>query len=107
RQCSRDRSAGDRLQRRQPVLPAGNLGADFVVPGVPGLTLRANAAYDYGARNQKAWATPWTLYSWDGSRDANGQPVLQAGKRGFGTPQLGEGDLRSTGILLNLIAEYH
>ncbi len=85
----------------------GNLGADFVVPGVPGLTLRANAAYDYGTRNQKSWATPWTLYSWDGSRDANGQPVLQAGKRGFGTPQLGEGDLRSTGILLNLIAEYH
>ncbi|HXL33476.1 MAG TPA: TonB-dependent receptor [Gemmatimonadales bacterium] len=84
----------------------GNLGADFVVPGVRGLTLRANAAYDYGTRTSKSWATPWTLYTWDGSRDANGQPVLQAGKRGFGTPQLGEGDLRSTGILLNLIAEY-
>src|SRR5256885_4702434 len=84
-----------------------NLGAEFQVPGVQGLTLRANAAYDYGTRTQKGWATPWTLYSWDGSRDANGQPVLQAGTRGFSTPQLNEGDLRSTGTLLNVIAEYH
>jgi TonB-dependent starch-binding outer membrane protein SusC len=86
----------------------GNVGADFEVPGVSGLTLRANAAYDYGARNAKAWRTPWTLYTWDyQTRDATGQPVLQAAKRGFSTPQLNQGDLRSTGMLLNLIAEYH
>jgi len=86
----------------------GNLGADFVVPGVPGLTLRANAAYDYGTRDHKQWRTPWTLYTWDyKTRDANGQPVLQAGQRGFGNPQLGDTILRSSGILLNLVAEYH
>ena len=86
----------------------GNLGADFVVPGVPGLTLRANAAYDYGTRDHKQWRTPWTLYTWDyQTRDANGQPVLQAGRRGFDTPQLNDTILRSSGILLNLVAEYH
>ncbi len=93
--------------RDQRYYLQGNLGGDFVVPGITGLTLRANAAYDYGTRTQKAWATPWTLYTWDyQTRDANGQPVLQPAQRGFSTPQLNEGDLRSTGILLNLIAEY-
>ena len=85
----------------------GNLGGDFEVPGVRGLTLRANAAYDYGQRNEKAWRTPWTLYTWDyQTRDPSGQPVLQAAKRGFSTPQLNDYDLHSTSILLNFIGEY-
>jgi TonB-linked SusC/RagA family outer membrane protein len=85
----------------------GNLGADFKVPGVSGLTLRANAAYDTRLRNQKSWRTPWTLYTWDYvTRDANGQPVLQPATRGFSAPELNDFDLRSTDILLNFVAEY-
>ena len=72
-----------------------------------GLTVHANAYYDVGSRTDKAWRTPWTLYTWDyQTRDANGQPVLQAATRGFGTPQLNQFDLRSTSSLLNLFTEY-
>src|SRR5439155_11247083 len=85
----------------------GNLGADFKVPGVSGLTLRVNAAYDTRLRNQKSWRTPWTLYDWDRvTRDANGVPVLQAATRRFSQPELNDYDLRSTDVLLNVVAEY-
>ncbi len=85
----------------------GNLGGDWEVPGVSGLTFHANASYDVGSRTDKAWRTPWTLYTWDyQTRDANGEPVLQAATRGFSTPQLNQYDLRSTSSLLNLFAEY-
>jgi len=85
----------------------GNLGADFKVPGVPGLTLRGNAAFDQGFRNEGAWRTPWTLYTWDYvTRDASGQPVLQPATRGFSAPELNVYDLRSTSVLLNVVAEY-
>jgi TonB-linked SusC/RagA family outer membrane protein len=84
-----------------------NLGADFVVPGVKGLTLRGNVSYDLGWRNEKAWAKPWTLYTWDyATRDANGQPVLTPGSRGFPAPQLGDAYRQSSASLLNFIAEY-
>ncbi|HEX9293610.1 MAG TPA: TonB-dependent receptor [Gemmatimonadales bacterium] len=84
-----------------------NLGGDWEVPGVSGLTVHANASYDVGSRADKAWRTPWTLYTWDyQTRDANGEPVLQPALRGFGTPQLGQYDLHSTSSLLNLYAEY-
>src|SRR5437764_12565752 len=85
----------------------GNLGADFKVPGVSGLTLRVNAAYDTRFRNQKSWRTPWTLYDWDRvTRDANGVPVLQAATRGFSQPELNDFDLRSTDVLVNVVAEH-
>jgi TonB-linked SusC/RagA family outer membrane protein len=85
----------------------GNLGGDWEVPGVSGLMVHANASYDYGSRTDKAWRTPWTLYTWDyQTRDANGDPVLQAATRGFNTPQLNQYDLRSTSSLLNAYAEY-
>jgi TonB-linked SusC/RagA family outer membrane protein len=85
----------------------GNLGLDFQVPWVSGLTLRGNAAYDHRLRNQRSWRTPWTLYTWDRlTRDANGEPVLVPASRGFSAPELNEFDLRSTDILLNLVAEY-
>src|SRR5437773_5289441 len=84
-----------------------NLGGDWEVPGVSGLTLHANASYDVGSRADKAWRTPWTLYTWDyQTRDPNGEPVLQPALRGFGTPQLGQFDLHSTSSLLNVYAEY-
>jgi TonB-dependent starch-binding outer membrane protein SusC len=85
----------------------GTLGGEFKVPGIRGLTFRGTASYDVRFRNEKAWRTPWTLYTWDGqTRDVNGQPVLQAAKRGFSTPQLSQYDGRGVGILLNLVGEY-
>jgi TonB-linked SusC/RagA family outer membrane protein len=94
-----DRDGRDYLQ--------GNLGLDLEVPRIHGLTLRANAAYDYRLRNVKSWRTPWTLYTWDyKTRDANGQPVLQAASRGYSQPELNDYDHRSANIMLNLVAEY-
>src|SRR5437870_3989656 len=41
----------------------GTLGVDFKVPGISGLTLRGNAAYDNLFLSEKQWRTPWTLYT--------------------------------------------
>src|SRR5690606_855171 len=85
----------------------GNLGLDYDVPGVEGLAVRANAAYDQLFRHQKDWRTPWTLYTWDyTTRDANGEPVLQPGKRGYNAPELSQNYQQTEGILLNLVAEF-
>jgi TonB-linked SusC/RagA family outer membrane protein len=85
----------------------GNLGVDLEVPGVRGLTLRANASYDQRFRNFKRWRTPWTLYEWDKTtRDENGQPVLTPSERGYSDPELRESYERETDILLNAVATY-
>ena len=85
----------------------GNLGVDITVPGVEGLTVRGNAAYDEMFRYQKQWRTPWTLYTWDyTTRDENGEPVLTPGQRGYSSPELSQTDYRETDILLNLVAQY-
>src|SRR5437588_5383624 len=85
----------------------GTLGVDFKVPGISGLTLRGNAAYDNLFRSEKQWRTPWTLYTWaNQARDANGQPILLAASRGYSTPELNQNARRGTSILLNLVAEY-
>lgn len=85
----------------------GNLGFDITVPGVDGLTFRANAAYDEMFRYQKQWRTPWTLYTWDYvTRDENGEPVLTPAQRGFSDPELSQTDYRDTDVLLNLVAQY-
>lgn len=85
----------------------GTLGLDFAVPGVEGLTLRGNASYDQLFRYRKQWRTPWTLYTWDyTTRDANGDPLLQPGSRGYNAPELDQYDERNNGVLLNLVAEF-
>jgi TonB-linked SusC/RagA family outer membrane protein len=95
------------FDRDQRYYVQGNLGADFKVPWVNGLTLRANAAYDQMFRYQKSWRTPWTLYTWDyKTRDENGQPVLVPGQRGYSAPELNQTDYRDNDILLNFITEY-
>ncbi len=93
--------------RDQRYFLQGNLGFDWKVPGVRGLTFRANAAYDQSFRSEKQWRTPWTLYDLDRTTyQATGQVVLQPARRGFSTPELQQYDRRGTGILLNLLGEY-
>lgn len=85
----------------------GNLGLDITVPGVEGLTIRGNAAYDEMFRYQKQWRTPWTLYTWDyESYDENGEPILNAAQRGYSEPELSQNNYRDTDVLLNLVAQY-
>jgi TonB-linked SusC/RagA family outer membrane protein len=84
----------------------GNLGLELKVPGITGLTIRSDASYDNRFQYQKSWRTPWTLYTWDGERDANGEPLLTPAPRGFSTPELYQRDDRRTDILLNLVANY-
>jgi TonB-linked SusC/RagA family outer membrane protein len=85
----------------------GNLGLDFEVPGIEGLEISGNAAYDQRFRYQKSWRTPWTLYTWDyTTRDADGVPVLTPGSRGYSNPELDQRDERETDILLNLVTTF-
>ena len=93
--------------RDQRYYLQGNLGLDWKVPAVRGLTFRVNAAYDQSFRNEKQWRTPWTLYDLDRTTyEATGQAVLQPAQRGFKAPELNLYDRRGTGILLNLLGEY-
>lgn len=85
----------------------GNLGIDLAVPGIEGLELRGNAAYDKDFRSQKVWQTPWTLYNWDyQTRDENGEPVLVPGQRGYSEPRISRRHEDGSDILLNLVADY-
>ena len=85
----------------------GNLGLDLAVPGVEGLEIRGNAAYDKDFRSQKVWQTPWTLYTWDyQTYDENGEPVLIPGQRGYSEPRISRRHEDGSDILLNLVADY-
>jgi TonB-linked SusC/RagA family outer membrane protein len=53
-----------------------NLSLEARVPAVEGLTLEATMAYDQTFFNRKRWATPYTLWAWEGNRDDNGDPIL-------------------------------
>ena len=84
-----------------------NLALDVTIPWVEGLSIRGSASYDKDFRSQKRWETPWTLYTWDyETYDENGEPVLQAGQRGYSEPQLYQYHGEGHNILLNLITEY-
>lgn len=84
-----------------------DFGANFKVPGVEGLTVKATASLDKTFRFTKRWETPWYLYSWDGaSYDDNGDPQLSEAKVGFEDARLGESMDDSQGILVRGILDY-
>lgn len=84
-----------------------NLGIDIKVPGIDGLTFKGKASVDKGYRFDKRWETPWTLYSWDGSSlDAQGEPVLLPGQKGFSDARLTETFNDSQNITLNGLLNY-
>ncbi|WP_347157927.1 SusC/RagA family TonB-linked outer membrane protein [Pontibacter chitinilyticus] len=84
-----------------------NFKLNVEIPWVQGLSVTGNAAIDKGFRFRKLWQTPWYLYSWDGSTmDANGNPVLIKGKKGFDSPALTEDTEDNQRILLNGLLKY-
>ncbi|TRX01905.1 TonB-dependent receptor [Flavobacterium gawalongense] len=84
-----------------------NFGINIKVPGVDGLTFTGKATVDKGYRFNKRWETPWTLYSWDGSSlDAQGEPVLLPGQKGFSDARLTETFNDSQNITLNGLLNY-
>lgn len=84
-----------------------DFGIDFKIPGINGLTIKANASIDKSFRFNKTWRTPWYLYSWDGSTlDANGQPLLVEGKKGYDDARLNEYMEDNQNILTRGVIDY-
>lgn len=84
-----------------------DFGVNFKIPGVEGLSLKANASFDKNFRFRKIWRTPWYLYSWDyETYDENGDPVLVKGKKGYSEPRLSENMGDHIDILLNGLVNY-
>ena len=82
-----------------------NLHLDINIPWVQGLSLSGNAAFDKGLQDQKVWDTPWYLYTLQGF-DANGNPNLVKGSRGYAYPQLTQYSQDNTTITLNALLNY-
>lgn len=93
--------------RNKTMMLESRANIEISIPQVEGLTLSGNAGYDRTMNNDKLWQTPWTLYNWDGSSyDANGNPVLEAGQKGFTAPQLRQ-DFNTRNLLtLNALLRY-
>lgn len=83
-----------------------DLGINIKIPGVEGLSVKATASLDKFNQFNKTWQTPWYLYSWDGSRDSNGNPVLTSGKKGFTDARLTESSADNLGIMTSGIINY-
>ena len=68
-----------------------NLKLNVNIPWVKGLSLSGTAAIDKGFDFRKQWQTPWYLYTANFNvLDANGNPTLTKGKRGFDDARLNE-----------------
>jgi TonB-linked SusC/RagA family outer membrane protein len=84
-----------------------NLRAQIDVPGVKGLNVIFNAAFDESFRPIKRFRTPWYLYTWDNvSLDANGIPVLEKSRRGLSAPELQEEFEKTSGQTANAYINY-
>ncbi|MDQ3534975.1 MAG: SusC/RagA family TonB-linked outer membrane protein, partial [Bacteroidota bacterium] len=84
-----------------------NLRGRIDIPGIKGLNIILNAAFDESFRPVKRFRTPWTLYSWDyATYDANNQPVLSGSQRGLNAPELQEEMERTSGRTANAYINY-
>jgi TonB-linked SusC/RagA family outer membrane protein len=84
-----------------------NLRAQIDVPGVKGLNIIFNAAFDETFRPVKRFRTPWYLYTWDNvAVDANGLPSLERSQRGLSAPELQEEMGRTSGQTSNAYINY-
>ena len=77
------------------------------IPWVKGLSVTGNAAIDKTFMDRKRFQKPWYLYNWDGtSKDASGQPLLIAAKKGFTDPRLQEWMSDAGKTTLNALINY-
>lgn len=84
-----------------------NLKFDVTLPWIKGLLLTFNANADKSFNNDKQFTKPWYVYTWDGqTRDENGTPVLEKGKRGVSEPRLSQSMSDGTRTLLKALANY-
>ncbi len=84
-----------------------NMKLDITIPWVKGLSITGNASIDKNFQNRKRFQKPWYLYSWDGtSYDANNEPILVAGKRGFAEPRLNQWMNDASRTTLNALVNY-
>ncbi len=75
--------------RNKTTVLENRVNIDVQIPWVQGLSVNASAALDRGMVNDKLWRIPWYLYSWDRETyDAEGNPVLTVGQKGFSNPEL-------------------
>lgn len=65
-----------------------NLRLNVDIPWIKGLSFTSNVAFDKYIRNRRRFEKPWYLYTWDGTVDDNGDPVLNKGARGPSEPNL-------------------
>lgn len=84
-----------------------NAKLDITIPGIEGLVVTGNVAFDKTIRNQKTWKTPWMLYSWDGkSFDENNMPVVAGALSGYSAPSLDQYMSDGHGLTLNALINY-
>lgn len=93
--------------RNKSTMLESRANIEIALPWVKNLVFTGNVGYDRTMQNDKLWQTPWTLYNWDGkSYDPAGKPILEAGSKGFATPQLTQ-DFSNTNLLtLNALLKY-
>lgn len=84
-----------------------NLKFDITIPWIEGLSITGNVNADKNLDNNKQFTKPWYVYTWDGeTRDAEGTPVLERGKRGVSEPRLSQSMSDGTRTTLKALVNY-
>jgi TonB-linked SusC/RagA family outer membrane protein len=85
-----------------------NARLDVTIPGVEGLKLSGNVAFDKYIKRTKTWMTPWYLYTWDKKtyQEDGKTPLLVKGKRGTDQATLNQGDEDQSNMLLRGLLTY-
>jgi TonB-linked SusC/RagA family outer membrane protein len=85
-----------------------NARLDITVPGVEGLKVSGNIAFDKYLKRTKNWMTPWYLYTWDKKtyQEDGKTPLLVRSKRGTDQATLNQGDEDQTNLLLRGLVTY-
>mgnify|MGYP001214904312 CR=1 FL=1 len=93
--------------RNKTTVLENRANIDIQIPWVKGLSVTASAALDRTMVNDKLWRTPWYLYSWDRETyDADGNPVLTVGQKGFSGPELQQDMADSKLVTMNSLLNY-
>ena len=77
------------------------------VPFISGMSINSNVAFDRETKKHMTFQKPWYLYSWNGTNDVSGLPVLTENKVGLYFPQLSNDNYEFNQTTLNLSVNYH